>query len=85
MKAKTKALLREENEYLKRTLAYFIRALKESEVKPFISEIAKSERGFTEYHKVLVGELCMHYNLYRLYDLKDTSIAHEINEIINKR
>lgn len=84
MKAKSKALLKAENEYLKRILLFTIQVLKGTKM-PLESEIMKAATSFTEYHKIFIGGYAMCYNLEKLYDLKDKTIAYEINEEINKR
>lgn len=83
MKAKTKKLLYAENHYLKTILLLTIQSLKKLDI-PVNSEIMKSEKRFTEIHKILIGNYFMWYNLEELFELDDTSIAYVMNDAINK-
>ena len=85
MKVKSKGLLKAENEYLKRTLLFTINCLKLMKLDPFVSEIIRAERKITEYHKILIGNYLMWYDLEKLIDSNNMSIAHEINDEINKQ
>lgn len=83
MKVKSKALLKAENEYLKRMLLMFIDVIKKENIC-FESDIVRSETKFTEIHKVLINHWYLYYDLENLYDLHNTTIAHDIHNKIKK-
>jgi hypothetical protein len=83
MKVKSKALLKAENEYLKKMLLMFIDVIKKENIC-FESDIVRLDTKFTEIHKILIGNWCLYYDLENLYDLHNTTIAHEIHDEIYK-